>query len=972
MAGDTPKRILLVEDEALIALDEQQVLQDAGYNVTVAHSGEEAVETAAGTVTFDLVLMDINLGRGIDGTEAALRILESRSVPIVFLSSHTEPEIVAKTEKITSYGYIVKHSGTTVLLASIRMAFQLWDAHQQLEDVSRENARSNSYLRTILDADPVGFIVLDERGYISDANRAYCEFTGFERSELIGRHMSAQDIEEDAAATQEHVREVIEGRSRHFEARHAVKGGGSVPLEITVRTIDTKGGVQLLAFCRDLSEVKDAESAIAVKERLQTNLFEQVPGAIYQFRCFPDGSSCFPMASPNIALVYEVTPEQVVDDATPAFERIHPDDLEGLRQSIIHSGKTLTNWEHEYRVILPSRGERWLRGQAKPQLLEDGSVLWHGYIADITESKAAYLALEEHARRYKAVIEGTNVGTWEWNVQTGETIFNDRWAGMLGYNLEELEPTTIDTWTSFAHPEDLELSAKALEEHFAGRTDFYECTARMRHRNGTWIWVLDRGKVFSRAAEGEPEWVFGTHQDVSEMVAYQERLRRSEANFRAFFDTARDFLWVLDEEFRIIDVNNSVVQRLGYAKDDLVGRNILRLHPEERQEEAAEIITEMFDGKENSCTVPILTKDGRQVPVETTVAKALWSGKDALFGLSRDISDLTLSEEKYATMTNSSPAIIGMNDSETGAFVEVNDTFCDVLGFSREEAIGSTAVELLGLDPVEREGLTEELDEPGRIEGEEAAIFAKDGTPVHILMFARRIRLQERYLDLVTAIDIRDRKLAEAELHRALTEKQTLMEELNHRVKNSLSMVASLIRLKDIDIGDRANLEDLESRVQAVVSLHQELQESVELDRVPLKPYLERVLRTVFQSAPVPVKIEIAANEEDVATGRATTIGLILNELATNAVKHGLPGTGRPHFSVEHLADHTACELIVRNNGNPFPEEISLENPTSLGLRLLSSLVDQIHGEITLERRPETTFIIRYPSPRESAPLTMS
>jgi PAS domain S-box-containing protein len=131
MRSENSRCILLVEDETLIALTESLILQKNGYRVEIANSGEQAVETALTKKEIDLVLMDINLGTGIDGTEAAQKILEKRDIPLVFLSSHTEEEVVEKTEGITSYGYIVKNSGTTVLLAAIKMAFRLYESRQR-------------------------------------------------------------------------------------------------------------------------------------------------------------------------------------------------------------------------------------------------------------------------------------------------------------------------------------------------------------------------------------------------------------------------------------------------------------------------------------------------------------------------------------------------------------------------------------------------------------------------------------------------------------------------------------------------------------------------------------------------------------------------------------------------------------------------------------------------------------------------
>ncbi|WP_319475911.1 response regulator [Marispirochaeta aestuarii] len=128
------KVILIVEDEAIIALAEKRILEKAGYTVHVAYNGERAVELTESLEKIDLILMDIDLGHEPDGTETAERILTRYDIPIMFLSSHTEADIVERTEGITSYGYIVKHSGDTVLLASIRMAFRLYEARRSINE----------------------------------------------------------------------------------------------------------------------------------------------------------------------------------------------------------------------------------------------------------------------------------------------------------------------------------------------------------------------------------------------------------------------------------------------------------------------------------------------------------------------------------------------------------------------------------------------------------------------------------------------------------------------------------------------------------------------------------------------------------------------------------------------------------------------------------------------------------------------
>jgi len=151
----------------------------------------------------------------------------------------------------------------------------------------------------------------------------------------------------------------------------------------------------VLVAISDISERKKAEEKLRKSDETLNKLSQQVPGAIYQFQQFPDGSSCFPFASKAFKTVYELDPREVAKNAKKALNRIHSDDLDNVITSINDSFNTLDPWELDYRVQLPKRGLRWLRGRARPEKQPDGSVIWHGYLADITEKKQRENELNE-------------------------------------------------------------------------------------------------------------------------------------------------------------------------------------------------------------------------------------------------------------------------------------------------------------------------------------------------------------------------------------------------------------------------------------------------------------------------------------------------------------------------------------------------------------------------------------------------
>lgn len=173
----------------------------------------------------------------------------------------------------------------------------------------------------------------------------------------------------------------------------------------------------------------------------------------------------------------------------------------------------------------------------------------------LRQSRIAGAKVEKAEQGLREVIWGTNVGTWEWNVITGETVFSDRWADIVGYSLDELEPVSIDTWLSIAHPDDLERSSEQLEKVFQGELDFYECEVRVRHRNGSWRWVQDRGKVVEWGIDGKPLRMSGTHTDITDKKNAEIELKDALSQLVATLEATDNGILVTSEYGHVIRTN---------------------------------------------------------------------------------------------------------------------------------------------------------------------------------------------------------------------------------------------------------------------------------------------------------------------------------------------------------------------------------------------------------------------------------
>ncbi len=253
-------------------------------------------------------------------------------------------------------------------------------------------------------------------------------------------------------------------------------------------------------------------------------------------------------------------------------------------------------------------------------------------------------------------------------------------------------------------------------------------------------------------------------EDITESKKAENVLTPPQRNYEIFFDNCGDFLFVLTKGGDILQVNNTVSTRLGYLKEELIGKSVLQVHPSERREEVTRIVGEMLSGTTGFCPVPLITKSGMQIPVETRVTPGWWDGRPVCFGVAKDMSDIMKSEEKFSKAFHGNSAACGFSDLTTGQYIEVNEAFYSLLGFEKNEVIGKNAVELGILTPDILRDLKLAIGNIEKIVNLETNIKAKNGDIKHVLLSADNVYLQERKCRFTVVIDITEQETAKQKL----------------------------------------------------------------------------------------------------------------------------------------------------------------------------------------------------------------
>lgn len=205
---------------------------------------------------------------------------------------------------------------------------------------------------------------------------------------------------------------------------------------------------------------------------------------------------------------------------------------------------------------------------AEQHILRNFAKLVEQEIADRLQEQAHQKLLASELM-YRSVLEGTRIGTWQWNVQTGATVFNERWAETVGYTLAELAPVSINTWLTLLHPDDAAESATLLEQHFTGTLAFYDCKCRMRHKAGHWVWVHDRGRVISWTADGKPLMMYGTHADITEQKHIEQKLAEQRWSYEQILEQSMAGYWDWDIKQGAEYLSPGFKQMFGYADHEM-------------------------------------------------------------------------------------------------------------------------------------------------------------------------------------------------------------------------------------------------------------------------------------------------------------------------------------------------------------------------------------------------------------------
>ncbi len=573
MAEET---ILIVEDDGILATHLQEMLDGLGYRVSKpAASGEEAI-AAIGAHRPDLILMDINLGEGMDGITAAGEIRKIMDVPTIYLTGYTQGSMVQKAKITTPYGYLMKPVAKYELSAAIEMALYRHAQDRLLREREAALGESEEKYRSLAESIQDVIIRYDDRCRILYANPAALRLLGTTEREVLGkrlrecgiaggpeRHWEEKILEVFASGKESISR--LEWRSgeeeRYFDWRLTPEfaEGGSVR--------------SVLGVARDITELKQAEDGLKNQVRFVTTLLETIPNPVF----YKDTSGIYRGCNHALEEMLNRGKETIVghsvyDVSSPEIAAKH---AAMDRELFLKPGTQ----SYEHKISKSDGTDREVLFSKASFLDSAGNVAGIvGVVLDITERKKAEEALRRSEERLRLAMEATSDGLWDFDLPTGQVYWSPRCYAMLGYEPNEF-PMSFAKWLELMHPDEREAAWKNVEEQVTRGDGSFVVEFRCAMKQGGWRWIMSRGKTVERDGEGRPLRMIGTHADIEDRKRAEEKLDEWRALMHYIIRHDPNAIAVFDDTLRYIFASERYLHDYQVREEDVIGKSHYDVFP---------------------------------------------------------------------------------------------------------------------------------------------------------------------------------------------------------------------------------------------------------------------------------------------------------------------------------------------------------------------------------------------------------
>ncbi len=731
--------------------------------------------------------------------------------------------------------------------------------------------------------------------------------------------------------------------------------------------------LRMSGICIDVTARKRAEAALRVSEERYRSLIEQAADGIFvadaQGRYLdvnPAGAQM--LGYSHDELLHLSIPDVIAEEEVPR--------LAGEVAKFVGGAVVRSEWQFR------RKDGSAFTGEVLGRQLADGRL--QAIVRDITERKQAEASLREANERYELVLAGAGGAIWDWDVAHHRVMYSSRWKAMRGFAEHEVSDAE-EEWSRSIHPEDAPRVVAAVQAHFEGKTQVFAEEYRVRRKDGSWFWIADRG-LARRDASGRVIRMAGSEVDITDRKQAEQGLRESELFYRQTLESIPGMVFTTRPDGYCDYQSQQWVEFTGIPMSEHLGDGWNKLlHPDDRPRAFAAWQAAVEGRAPYDLEYRVRRRDGeyawfkvRGRPIRNAAGEIVrWFGTVLnIDDLVRAKAALERSERLYRGIGESIDYGIWICEPD-GRNTYASESFLKLVGLTQEQCSSFGWGEVLHPDDAERTiaawkecvrtGGTWDIEHRFRgVDGQWHPILAR-GVPVRdeagrVLCWAG------------INLDISRLKGTEEQLKSSLHEKEVLLQEIHHRVKNNLQVISSLINLQTATQTDPAlqtSLGDVRDRVRAMALVHEKLYQSGDLARLNFADYATSLLQHLWRAHSGPTataRLRLDLQLVALPVDTAVPCGLILNELASNALKHAFPNQTGGEVTVGLSQDAVSRKVYLRvaDNGRGLPPNLNWRESPSLGLRLVHMLAQQLHGAVEISPGPGTEFRISFPVTQNS------
>ena len=963
--------LLIIEDSEIDALLIVRTLKKGGFAPKWERvDTEKEMKAALEKQEWDIIISDYSMP-DFNGLEA-LNIFKEYNIdiPFILISGVIEEEFAVDAMVSGAHDYVMKDKLFRLLPSVERALGDAKNRRYQKKTIQALKESEKKY-RLLADNSIDAIWKMDLKLVFTYVSPSVKNIMGYTVEEWVGTRLSQYastkeffNMAKKALYAIKHYKKI---KYLNFEATMLRKDGTEIPVEITGKLLFNKKGlpIGLRGTTRDITERKQAEEALKASEKRFRSVVEEATEIVF----ITDDSGNFTYVNPAGLASSGYSLDEL--KKMKYIDLIEPDYKERVRRNYFRQylrKSALSTIEYPFQT--KSGNIKWFNQNARIIIENDKVKGFYVIARDVTERRIAEQALQESEEKYRNLFNEDLTGNFVSTTEGKILLANPAFTKIFGYDSVE-EVLKINIRTLYKNPEDRidiinRLKAKKKLEN-------QELT--LIKKDGKEITVI-QNIIGQFDDTGNLVQLQGYIFDITERKQAEDVLKENEDRYRQIYQFSPDSIIIHDMDMNILNANNKAVEELGYSKVELLEKTIFELHPENELKHSAQVLDAMKKKEMLMVETRFKRKDGSVFWAEATPCKYTLGGKPIIHVVIRDITERKQAEEALTeehnllrTLIDNLPDFIYAKDSK-GRYIVCNQAHLRYLKTTTiDKIIGKSVFEIFPQElAAQYYADDQEIIRSGQ------PIFNKEEQSVNeagdsVWNLTTKVPLRNRdgnILGLVgIAHDITERKQTEKQLQKSLKEKEILIKEIYHRVKNNLAVVSGLLNMQSTYIKDKeaiAAFQETRDRIYSISAVHSQLYNSEDYSTIDYTQYIKNLVNNIFYSSQIsgPVKLHLELDDVILPIDKAIPCGLLLNEIVTNALKHAFPENrkGNLRIIMSSLEDNN-CEIIVKDDGIGIPDNLNLEKSKTYGLKLINLLTKQIDRTLEIISEKGTEFRIR-------------